>query len=96
MLLLELLPELELELPESEALPELLELLELELLESEVLLELELLPGLLELGASVPPQAVSNETDMTAANATAAIFLDNLLLMFLLFFGLKIQTETNP
>ena len=85
MLLLELLPELELELPESEALPELLELLELELLESEVLLELELLPGLLELGASVPPQAVSNETDMTAANATAAIFLDNLILMFLLF-----------
>ena len=84
--LLELLPELELELPESEALPELLELLELlelELLESEVLLEL--LPGLLELGASVPPQAVSNETDMTAANATAAIFLDNLILMFLLF-----------
>ena len=49
------------------------------------LLELELLPGLLELGASVPPQAVSNETDMTAANATAAIFLDNLILMFLLF-----------
>ena len=48
-------------------------------------LELELLPGLLELGASVPPQAVSNETDMTAANATAAIFLDNLILMFLLF-----------
>ena len=85
MLLLELLPELELELPESEALPELLELLELELLESEVLLELELLPGLLELGASVPPQAVSNETDMTAANATAAIFLDNLILIFLLF-----------
>jgi hypothetical protein len=72
-LLLELLPELELlelELPE-------LELLELELL--------ELLPGLLELGASVPPQAVSMETAMTAANATAAIFLDNLILMFLLF-----------
>ena len=67
--------ELELELLELE----LLELLELELL------ELELLPGLLELGASVPPQAVSNETDMTAANATAAIFLDNLILMFLLF-----------
>lgn len=68
----------------------LLELLELELLELELLsalelLELELLPGLLELGASVPPQAVSNETDMTAANATAAIFLDNLILMFLLF-----------
>ena len=88
---MELLPELELELPESEALPELpellelLELLELELLESEVLLELELLPGLLELGASVPPQAVRNETDMTAANATAAIFLDNLILIFLLF-----------
>ena len=79
--LLELLPELELELLESEALPELLEL---ELLELE-LLELELLPGLLELGASVPPQAVSMETDMTAANATAAIFLDNLILMFLLF-----------
>ena len=50
-----------------------------------LLLGLELLPGLLELGASVPPQAVSNETDMTAANATAAIFLDNLILMFLLF-----------
>ena len=67
---------------------ELLELLELELLELELeLLELllELLPELLELGASVPPQAVSNETDMTAANATAAIFLDNLILMFLLF-----------
>ena len=83
----------------SSVLPELelleLELLELELLELELLsalellelelLELELLPGLLELGASVPPQAVSNETDMTAANATAAIFLDNLILMFLLF-----------
>ena len=84
--LLELLPELELELLELELeLLELeLELLELELLELE-LLELELLPGLLELGASVPPQAVSNETDMTAANATAAIFLDNLILMFLLF-----------
>ena len=77
--LLELLPELELELLESEALPEL------ELLPALELLELELLPGLLELGASVPPQAVSNETDMTAANATAAIFLDNLILMFLLF-----------
>lgn len=77
--LLELLPEPELELLELEELPELLEL---ELLE---LLELELLPGLLELGASVPPQAVSNETDMTAANATAAIFLDNLILKFLLF-----------
>ena len=69
--------ELELELLELE----LLELLELELLE----LELELLPGLLELGASVLPQAVSMETAMTAANATAAIFLDNLILMFLLF-----------
>lgn len=80
MLLLELLPELELELLESEALPEL------ELLSAlELLLELELLPGLLELGASLSPQAVSNETDMTAANATAAIFLDNLILMFLLF-----------
>lgn len=79
------LPELllELELLELELLSAL-ELLELELLELE-LLELELLPGLLELGASVPPQAVSNETDMTAANATAAIFLDNLILMFLLF-----------
>ena len=82
------LPELELlelELLELELLSALelsaLELLELELLE----LELELLPGLLELGASVPPQAVSNETDMTAANATAAIFLNNLILMFLLF-----------
>ena len=74
---------LELELLELELLSAL-ELLELELLELE-LLELELLPGLLELGASVPPQAVSNETDMTAANATAAIFLDNLILMFLLF-----------
>lgn len=78
-------------LPELELLLELelleLELLELELLELELLsaLELELLLGLLELGASVPPQAVSNETDMTAANATAAIFLDNLILMFLLF-----------
>lgn len=70
---------LELELLELEL--ELLELLEPELLE----LELELLPGLLELGASVPPQAVSNETDMTAASATAAIFLDNLILKFLLF-----------
>ena len=80
------LPELELlelELLELELLSAL-ELLELELLELE-LLELELLPGLLELGASVPPQAVSMETDMTAANATAAIFLDNLILMFLLF-----------
>lgn len=82
--LLELLPELELELLELE-LPEL-ELPELELLELELLeLELELLPGLLELGASVPPQAVSNETDMTAASATAAIFLDNLILKFFLF-----------
>ena len=85
---LELLLELELELLELELLElellSALELLELELLELE-LLELELLPGLLELGASVPPQAVSNETDMTAANATAAIFLDNLILMFLLF-----------
>ena len=86
---LELL-ELELELLELEL--ELLELLEPELLELELLelelleLELELLPGLLELGASVPPQAVSNETDITAANATAAIFLDNLILKFLLFF----------
>ena len=86
-----MLPELELlelELLELELLSALelleLELLELELLELE-LLELELLPGLLELGASVPPQAVSNETDMTAANTTAAIFLDNLILMFLLF-----------
>ena len=76
---LELLLELELELLSA------LELLELELLSALELLELELLPGLLELGASVPPQAVSNETDMTAANATAAIFLDNLILMFLLF-----------
>ena len=74
------LPVPELELLELEL--ELLELLELELLELELP---ELLPGLLELGASVPPQAVSNETDMTAANATAAIFLDNLILMFLLF-----------
>ena len=74
---LELLELLELELLELLEL-ELLELLELELLELELL-------GLLELGASVPPQAVSNETDMTAANATAAIFLDNLILMFLLF-----------
>lgn len=81
--LLELLPEPELELLELEELPELLEL---ELLSApELLLELELLPGLLELGASVPPQAVNTETDMTAANATAAIFLDNLILMFLLF-----------
>ena len=76
-------------LPELELLLELelleLELLELELLSALELLELELLLGLLELGASVPPQAVSNETDMTAANATAAIFLDNLILMFLLF-----------
>lgn len=73
--------ELELELLELELLELELELLEPELLE----LELELLPGLLELGASVPPQAVSNETDITAANATAAIFLDNLILKFLLF-----------
>ena len=80
-------------LPELELLSALeLSALELELLELELLsalelsaLELELLPGLLELGASVPPQAVSMETDMTAANATAAIFLDNLILMFLLF-----------
>ena len=83
-----MLPELELllelELLELELLSAL-ELLELELLSALELLELELEPGLLELGASVPPQAVSNETDMTAANATAAIFLDNLILMFLLF-----------
>ena len=78
------LPVPELELLELELLELELELLELELLELE-LLELELLPGLLELGASLSPQAVSNETDMTAANATAAIFLDNLILMFLLF-----------
>ena len=77
------LPVPELELLELELLELELELLEL--LEPE-LLELELLPGLLELGASVPPQAVSNETDITAANATAAIFLDNLILKFLLFF----------
>ena len=73
---------------ESEVLLELLSALELpepELLELG-LLELGLLElGLLELGASVPPQAVSMETAMTAANATAAIFLDNLILMFLLF-----------
>ena len=75
---------LELELLELELLELELELLELEL-ELLELLELELLPGLLELGASVPPQAVSNETDITAANATAAIFLDNLILKFLLF-----------
>ena len=78
------LPVPELELLELELLELELELLELEL-ELLELLELELLPGLLELGASVPPQAVSNETDITAANATAAIFLDNLILMFLLF-----------
>ena len=71
--------ELELELLELELLELELELLELELLEP------ELLPGLLELGASLSPQAVSMETAMTAANATAAIFLDNLILMFLLF-----------
>ena len=69
--------------PELELLE--LELLELELELLELELELELLPGLLELGASVLPQAVSMETAMTAANATAAIFLDNLILMFLLF-----------
>ena len=66
---------------------ELLLLLELELL-LELRFELLLEPALLEpleLGASVPPQAVSMETAMTAANATAAIFLDNLILMFLLF-----------
>ena len=82
--LLELLLEVSLLELELELVLELLLVLVLELL-LEPLLELELLPGLLELGASVPPQAVSNETDMTAANATAAIFLDNLILMFLLF-----------
>jgi len=81
---LELLLELEL-LDEPELLPELELLLELELLEElPLLLPEELEPPLLP--PPPPPQAVSIETAMTAARATAAILFDNLMIEFLLFF----------
>ena len=76
---LEPLPELEL-LDEPELLPELELLLE----ELPLLLPEELEPPLLP--PPPPPQAVSIETAMTAARATAAILFDNLTIEFLLFF----------
>ena len=76
---LELLLELEL-LDEPELLPELELLLE----ELPLLLPEELEPPLLP--PPPPPQAVSIETAMTAARATAAILFDNLMIEFLLFF----------
>lgn len=80
---LELLPELEL-LDEPELLPELEPLLEELLEELPLLLPEELEPPLLP--PPPPPQAVSIETAMTAARATAAILFDNLMIEFLLFF----------
>lgn len=81
--LLELeLEELELlleELEEEELEEELLEL-ELELLELELLLELE--ESLLE-PPFPPPQAVSIETVIAAASATAITFFANLMVNFL-------------
>lgn len=79
--LLELeLEELELLLEElEEELEELLEL-ELELLE-ELLLELE--ESLLEPPPPPPPQAVSIETVIAAASATAITFFANLMVNFL-------------
>lgn len=79
---LEPLPELEL-LDEPELLPELALLLEELLEELPLLLPEELEPPLLP---PPPPQAVSIETAMTAARATAAILFDNLMIEFLLFF----------
>ena len=80
---LELLLELEL-LDEPELLPELELLLEELLEELPLLLPEELEPPLLP--PPPPPQAVSIETAMTAARATAAILFDNLMIEFLLFF----------
>lgn len=80
---LELLLELEL-LDEPELLPELEPLLEELLEELPLLLPEELEPPLLP--PPPPPQAVSIETAMTAARATAAILFDNLMIEFLLFF----------
>jgi hypothetical protein len=80
---LELLLELEL-LDEPELLPELAPLLEELLEELPLLLPEELEPPLLP--PPPPPQAVSIETAMTAARATAAILFDNLMIEFLLFF----------
>ena len=78
---LELLLELEL-LDEPELLPELALPLEELLEELPLLLPEELEPPL----PPPPPQAVSIETAMTAARATAAILFDNLMIEFLLFF----------
>lgn len=72
------LEELELLLEELEE--ELEELLELELLE-ELLLELE--ESLLEPPPPPPPQAVSIETVIAAASATAITFFANLMVNFL-------------
>ena len=85
---LELLLELEL-LDEPELLPELELLLE----ELPLLLPEELEPPLLP--PPPPPQAVSIETAMTAARATAAILFDNLMIEFLLFFLIQFQNK-NP
>ena len=79
---LELLLELEL-LDEPELLPELALPLEELLEELPLLLPEELEPPLLP--PPPPPQAVSIETAMTAARATAAILFDNLMIEFLLF-----------
>ena len=78
----ELLLELEL-LDEPELLPELALPLEELLEELPLLLPEELEPPLLP--PPPPPQAVSIETAMTAARATAAILFDNLMIEFLLF-----------
>lgn len=91
MLLLELLPELELELLESEALPEL------ELLSAlELLLELELLPGLLELGCIVVAAGRQHGNSHDCCQCNSRNFLGQSHLDVPPVFGLKIQTETNP
>ena len=87
---LELLLELEL-LDEPELLPELELLLEELLEELPLLLPEELEPPLLP--PPPPPQAVSIETAMTAARATAAILFDNLMIEFLLFFLIQFQNK---
>ena len=77
-------PVLELEpLDEPELLPELELPLEELLEELPLLLPEELEPPV---PPPPPPQAVSIETAMTAARATAAILFDNLMIEFLLFF----------
>ena len=88
----ELEPLLELELlDEPELLPELAPLLEELLEELPLLLPEELEPPLLP--PPPPPQAVSIETAMTAARATAAILFDNLMIEFLLFL-IQFQNKT--